>query len=286
MINAEIYTIYSAPTLSISDAVQIYYLEAAFPYNAPENIVNAAGIAYNSYAANHAGLGIWDTTTGDKFSIEFLSIDYVGGLLPELTNGQITWKNTASIVITWPLVQDNWLSSRLVTTTIGSAYSQLITYMQDNQDSFEAYQPITGLYLNASNINNSAIYRNSEVSDMGDLILPSSSSYWFVDLLVTQLGTYGCDLDSFLQIYATSFNYLSDLKADPSIVSWSSPQQANSEVYAWYEQLNACYNATYQATVTNSQDASYFLDIIKSCYGPYAYVFRTNTSVYNVSILS
>lgn len=36
---ADIYTIDNAPVLEFSDSIQIYYLEAPFPYNTPENIV-------------------------------------------------------------------------------------------------------------------------------------------------------------------------------------------------------------------------------------------------------
>jgi len=89
-----------------------------------------AGSAYNSYGTAHAGLGIWDTTSDVKFTIEFVSIDYVGGLLPETSNGEIIWKNVGSVVITDPVVDANWVSSRLITTTIGSAYSQLITFLK------------------------------------------------------------------------------------------------------------------------------------------------------------
>lgn len=284
LVSAAIYTVDNAPSLDTADTVQFYYLSAPFPYNAPSDIVATAGSAYNSYATNHGGLGVWDTTSDVKFTIEFVSEDYVGSLLPDLDNGAINWKNAGRVVITDPLVEANWLSARLITTTIGSAYSQIITYLQDNDFLFDSYQPITGMYLNSSSLNTSLHYSNTELYTMGNVLVTNRGSYWFLDLLVNQLGTYGCDLESFLAVYASASSYLSDDKVTPSTVSWASPAAPNAEVYAWYQDLTTCYSAVYSATAANGQGAEYFLSAVKTCYGDFAYIFLTNTSVYNITL--
>eukprot|EP01031_Cornospumella_fuschlensis_P032974 gene32974-39879_t len=268
------YDIWNAPSLTSSDDIQLFFLEAPFPYNVPDDISEAAGDIYNDNAKNHAGLGIWDTTTDDKFTIEFVSSNYVGQLLPDIVNGVINWKNVGKVVITWPTDDSKWKSASLLTTTIGSSYSQLITYMQDNEHKFAAYQPVNALYVNESILNSSStLYTDANV------VLSATSSYWFVNLLVTQLGKYGCDLEVFLPIYTSSFSYLVDTKSAPTVVDTT-----NADVVSWYTALDVCYQGVYNDTVDNGQGAIYFLDAIGSCYGAYAYIYRTNTTVYNVSL--
>lgn len=245
------YDIYNAPSVTSSDDIQIFYLEAPFPYNVPADIANAAGSLYKDNAKNHAGLGIWDTTTDDKFTIEFVSSDYVGQLLPDIENGAISWKNVGEIVVTWPTDDSLWKSASLITTTIGSSYSQLLTYLQDNEKMFAAYQPVTALYVNETILNSSStLYADANV------VVSATSSYWFVDQLVTQLGKYGCDLEVFLPVYTSAFSYLVDSKAAPAVVDVT-----NANVVSWYTALDACYQGVYNDTVDNGQGALYFLDV-------------------------
>jgi hypothetical protein len=72
-------------------------------------------LTYQEYSTTHAGLGVWDITTGDKFSIEFVAVNYTGALFPMITDdNQIIWNNAAKVVVTNPLVQNNWVNSRLI----------------------------------------------------------------------------------------------------------------------------------------------------------------------------
>jgi hypothetical protein len=200
---------------------------------------DAAGANFDRFGVSHAGLGVWDTTSDVKFSIELLSQDYVGALLPQLNSadGSITWNNAGNIVVTNPLVESSWLNSRLVTTTSGNSWNQLLTFLQSNQKLFEVVQPVAGLYLNASLVNASVIYSTDDINSIGELVIEPSNSFVFVDTLVTQLGSYGCDLGAFLQIYATSFDYIAASKATPSIVSLENAN-ANAAVYAWYVSIS------------------------------------------------
>eukprot|EP01038_Epipyxis_sp_PR26KG_P007787 gene7787-10578_t len=286
---SSIYTIYDAPSLSLSDQVEIYYLEASFPYNTPPSIKNAAGSSFDTYAVTHGGLGVWDQTTNVKFSIEFVSNDYIGGLIPTTSNGQLIWENQASIIITSPLVEDNWSNSRLITITTGAAYSQLITYLQNNINSFTVYQPVSVIYINES-LYNSSMKNDitvNDLTDIGSLLVTPTSSFTFLDIMVSQLASYGCDLQSFLQIYASAFNYLSNkpkLNLNTQVVSWSSSGTVNSQVYQWFSDLNDCYTTVFDETVTNGEGAEYFLQAVQKCYSHTAYVYKSSTSVYNISL--
>lgn len=129
------------------------------------------------------------------------------------------------------MVESNWLNSRLVSTATGSSWNQLVTYLQDNEDLYQTYQPVTAMYVNASLLSNSTV-SSDDVSSVGRLLLKATNSFSFVDALVTQLGTYGCSLASFLQIYATSYDYLARSDAQLQVVSWSG-SAANPAVYNW-----------------------------------------------------
>jgi hypothetical protein len=180
---------------------------------------DAAGPNFDRFGVSHSGLGVWDTTTDVKFTIEFISNDYVGSLLPKVDGNTIQWNNQASIVITNPLIQTNWLYSRLLTTTSAYAWTQLVDYLQENIDQYEFYQPVTGLYLNNSLFNSSVVYSTDDINEVGEVVIGGMDSFTFVDQLVTQLGSYGCDLGAFLQIYATSYDYIASKPGTPSSVS-------------------------------------------------------------------
>lgn len=57
---------------------------------------DTAGKNFQKYAITHAGLGVWDITSDEKFTIEFVSVDYVGSLLPNFdeVNKKLIWNNT------------------------------------------------------------------------------------------------------------------------------------------------------------------------------------------------
>jgi hypothetical protein len=196
---------------------------------------NAAGSNFQQYGVAHAGLGVWDTTTDDKFTIEFISNNYVGALLPNLANGVLTWENSGSIVITDPIddTSSYWINSRLITTTTGSAYNQLITYLQGSRANFATYTPITALSANKTLIDNynGADISNDDLSSIGgSILLQPINSFAFVDTLIDQLSSYGCDLGSFLNIYTTSFNYMVDKEANTPLKTVPSNLQ---DVYQW-----------------------------------------------------
>lgn len=193
---------------------------------------DAAGNSFLKYGVSHAGLGMWDTTTDEKFSIEFVSNNYTGALFPEYSNGQIVWNNAGSIVITNPLVENNWLNSRLISTTTANAWSQMVTYLKDNTKKYAVYQPVTVVYANSSLISDNDEVTTDDIAAVGGVSIYATNSFTFVDDMIQQLADYGCDLGAFLQIYATSYDYIAKVGVAPTEVDWVDGQ-TNEEVYNW-----------------------------------------------------
>lgn len=282
-VQATQYTVDNAPTIPNSHSVQFFYLEAPFPYNTPQLVKTAAGSNFANYGIGHAGLGVWDTTEDNKYTIEFVSETYEGSLLPDVGTNSLTWKNAGKIVISSPLDDDLWLNARLIATTSGNAYSQLITYLQDDIGTkYDYYQPVTALYVNASLVNTSSgDISNTDVSSIGSIKVNAINSFSFVDDLIYQLSTYGIDLGAFLSIYATSFNYFTRPDTVPTVVSSS-----HADVLAWFTALDACYNSNFNAVLQSGAGAQAFLTNIRDCYGSYAYVFASPVAVYNLTLLN
>ena len=221
-----------------------------------------------------------------------------------LPTGEIRWNNSASIVITFPIDEENWLSSSLVSTTTGAAYNNLVQYLQEDANLYLNYQPITIFCVNESFIDttNQSSYTTTLSSQNGEITTEPGNSLGFVTDLLDQLWLYGADLNSYLQLYATSFSYLqkqdySSLGYDqnmqvctvaPSIATdVASPER--DEVYRWYSNLHACYERHYNNILSSNDDqagGSTFLADVKGCYrnSSQAYVFKSNHYVYNVSL--
>lgn len=96
----------------------------------------AAGTSFNEYSTTHAGLGVWDVTLGIKFSIEFLAINYTTSLFPSVINSSLIWNNEATIQVTNPLIEENWINSKLIVATSGLAYQDFATYLIDSLERF------------------------------------------------------------------------------------------------------------------------------------------------------
>lgn len=129
-----------------------------------------------------------------------------------------------------------------------------------------------------------------------------------MDIWVNQLASIGCSVQAFLQVYSTAFYYLSAIPYSPAdrrrllrsdyletfslattsteavpIVSWTSSSQVNEEVFYWYQNLQACYTEVFDIISSENAAANGFFREIDRCYGRVAYIYRSETSVYNVS---
>jgi hypothetical protein len=109
------------PFIDYAHNVEFHFLATSFPYNTDQSMTNllAGIISGTELTALHTGLGVWDTSTDTKFSIQFVPKDYLNTLLPSVSDGNIVWDNSGFIAVTSPLVEGNWKESRLVATTSG-----------------------------------------------------------------------------------------------------------------------------------------------------------------------
>jgi hypothetical protein len=224
-----------------------------------------AGEIFQKYYITHAGLGVWDTTDDVKFSIEFISESYVGAMLPDFNDadGTLVWKNKGKIEFTTPTQAADWLNSQLVCVTTGVAYNQLITFIEDNLDLYAKYQPVEVVWYNESqaSIFNSSDYTSNDLIFSGDLKVAKTESFWFVNTLINQLSTYGATVEAYLTVYATSFQYLSLDDVAPAVVTWEADQPANTDVFQWYKDLNACYDAEFTKAQESQLGGQHFLDV-------------------------
>lgn len=257
------------------DSVEFFYLLAPFPYNVPENITIRAGDGWNSYGAFHAGIGAWNTNTNSKISIELVANDYVGALFPVYSSsGALVWNNSASIVITDPLVTSDWMRSTSITSTSGVAFSELVNFLQDKSDtsSFNIYQPVSVFAAAFNDEDPKLNYSSVEVEPV--------NSFTFAATLINELNSYGCNMETFLDdLAASTFAY--EAVAGTPLVPISN-QDAN--VIAWYQSLQECYTSYFMVTT----DALTFLNNIKTCYysSPVAYIYATPLTVSQITLMN
>lgn len=109
----------------------------------------------------------------------------------------------------------------------------MVTYLTDNTALYATYQPVTVLFVNSS-LANSTEVSTDDLDSIGGVLLEADNSFAFVDEMLLQLSSYGCSLGAFLQISATSFDYLSKYNREPGVVEWdSTPSAPNPAVYQW-----------------------------------------------------
>ena len=74
----------------------------------------------------HSALGVWDTVTDTKFSIQFVPYDWLACVFPtfDAVTQSLAWNNTGRLVVRRPLLTSDWTNgeARLVATASGVAY--------------------------------------------------------------------------------------------------------------------------------------------------------------------
>ena len=76
-------------------------------------------------------------------SIEFLPHDITKTVLPVIQGDNMTWENTASIHVTWPINDTAWTNSRLIANSNGAAVTGLRQWLIDNEGFYTRFQPVT-----------------------------------------------------------------------------------------------------------------------------------------------
>jgi hypothetical protein len=264
-------------TVELSDTIQYYYLETS-------NVNTASGNSEFLHTSQSA-LGIWDTTTGIKQSIQFIPNNYTGTLIPTLTSdGRIIWYNSGNIVITSPIVEDEWSTSTFIGISSGGSYNDLKNFITGDPVDYQ-YQPVEVIYPDITALEQNYSKNPLNPIDLGIIVIAPNNSYAFVNSLMKQLNAYGCVLESFTKIDETSFVYLSDRPKINGFVEWKDNHQANIEVYNWYKDLNECFDDVQQHNTIPINSEIY--KAIANCYfnSSVAYIYRSSNSVYNISLI-
>ena len=163
-----------------------------------------------------------------------------------------------NIVFTSPTQQSDWLSAHMICETTGVTYNQLLTYLDDNNDLFTIFQPVQAVYYNETELARTSDVTSTQLQNR--VKVPKKDSFWFVNLLVQQLNTYGADTESFLDIYGNAYQYVVSEDRSPEVISWEGTSSLNS-VYQWYLALDQCYQGVFDA----SANAEAFLTVRKVC---------------------
>ena len=122
-------TVSDLPFIDYANTVEFHILLSSLPFDTNPTLAKlfsqiSDGTELPSF---HVGLGVWDTFTDTKISIEFIPDNLLATLLPTLNEKKIIWKNTGSIVTTNPMstttssfgYPGNWRESRVVSTSSG-----------------------------------------------------------------------------------------------------------------------------------------------------------------------
>ena len=128
------------PSIAYASTVEFHFLLSSLPYDTDASL--AAIFSQISDGTElpslHVGLGIWDTSTDTKISIEFVPNNFLSCLVPTLTTDRkIRWDNLGSIVVKDPMdsgsssfgYPGNWRESRLVSTSSGERKRTIVTFV-------------------------------------------------------------------------------------------------------------------------------------------------------------
>lgn len=275
-----------------TQAVGFIELESSFPFNVPFSISKNAGIEFRQGVTLHYGLGVIiasssidllygsDPNIGStfiKFSIEFSANNYTGSIFPCKNDNDIQWNNNASIYVSNPLNTNLWLNSRIITSTTGLVYNEFIDqlYADIIKGEYSVFQPITIITPNISSFENYLTPINQ--NEYGTSLVPSMSSYTFVNNTIDFLLDKNCAVGAFLNLASTSIFYFQCYGGS----SCNSLQivPLNNNVYIWYENIYKCF--------VNNNNGVINWESIQNCYNEsYAYVYKNATYVYKVNLFN
>jgi len=280
-------TVDDMPFFQYGDQVEFYYLESSFPYNVPANVEVAAGSYFNNFVMTSAAMGIWNKDSNVKISVQFVCTSYVDALFPTVVTASTTsgkalqWNNGGKIVVTEPLSENEWLDSRLVATSTGSAYQNIVDTLQNYEDDgdFTFYQPVN--VLNPQALNPSLGTDN--------YLVQAQNSYYLTMELFRVLSDTGVDLESFASLFLTSFSYATE--ATPVLLQWAAADGPPVTVTDFFVAAKTCYNTKFSDVQGNSAaiDGGYggmvFLNSVIDCYANgTAYIYASATSVWEITL--
>ena len=282
-------TVCSFPKAFNSYTATFHLLEGSFPFNTPNDIRKQAGNIFRSNIQAHSGIGIvlesypgacaainpLKTVVCIQITVEFASNNYTGGIFPNIINNnqQIQWNNNGSVYLTNPINQNNWINSKILTTTTGYIYNQYVVKILDMIKSghYDIYQPIS--IVNPNTTSFSSLLQIPE-QYVGTILYPASS-YTFTNQTISYLVSVQCAIELLLSPPSTNYMYFTNTEVQVIGLDGGTIEQ---EVSQWYHNLYQCY----YTNITHSNDTC--LTDLSSCYTtkPYAYIYNNASSVYKI----
>lgn len=280
------------PTLKDSDVVHFYYLRSDVAYNI--DIDNVTESMHGGYET-HAGIGVWDITTDMKFSIELVPTTGIGNIFfpvvdtADTSEVEMTWMNVGEIHTTSP-IDEAWNSGQFITATIGAGYLKWATAIQErvkaSANVYQLMQPFTVVQL-TSETEFESVLRDNRKTSMGNTLVSNQDSFSFATEALDILGTLGCDLTTFQTPRITTLGYSTPVAAveaipvvDVSIKG--SSRETRLQVAQWFETTKECA----LGKISPANGIVHFVRLLSDdCLTQgYAYLYRDDSSVYNVTL--
>lgn len=233
----------------------------------------------------HGGLGIWDMGldgegSTNKFSIEIDLNTSTNAIFPDVhtTDGYtFYWNNTAELSVMTPFDETKWREARLISITNGRGYNLLRRHIDDIFPASDLrFQPFNVLYYANAD---SSIFGGS-VRGFDNVLIPAYDSFTFVTDALQYLASIGCRMTTYLPVYQPVVSYITQTSSTPAVVDLSQSTSTRRQVSEWYTNLRNCSSWK----LDTAPNAEAFLFDVAECYTEYAYVYKSDTEVYNVTL--
>ena len=172
--------------------VKFYYLQGLAPYNLG---INYSTNVLSSGTFTHAGLGVWDVTSGRKFSIELIVPEIKNAFFPVADVSQssaayLAWSNLGEVHVTEPVDEDAWDASRIITVANGAVFNSMADFLaksmtSSNTRQFLTVQPLSVVYSDDVQ----GVVDSTHVESLGTSIVSGRDSFSFVQDLMDFLAT-------------------------------------------------------------------------------------------------
>jgi len=196
----------------------------------------------------------------------------------DVNSGDHFWSNQANIRIRRHLSDDSqpayWQSSKLIASATAASISVLELFLRVNVlDLTSDLQPFSVLPVEA---------RGNSSSPAEPLLAPKTP-FTFARSVLQQLATEGVVYDAFAPPLEPVLAYFSTSHSGTLLTT----APLSSDVTAWFQRLSSCLK-TLSAEVRGQSGGLggvAFLGLAGRCYGAHAFVFKSASEVYNVTLL-
>jgi hypothetical protein len=283
--------------IAVSHIIEFYALESAAPSNLKDASDYSANILLGGLSGTHSGVGVYNTNTGAKFSIELLQSngDYGRLFFPDLTqltkscnNSAEVWGNHGEIVVTNPIDPTLWTTSTRFATGNGQAYTQIIKWIQGLSQDTLLLQPINVVYDAEQTAGRPGSMTGSPslVTEFGPVVVKASDSYAFTKRIIDYSAYIGCNMGTFAPFIRNTISYVATsgipdngLKVI-SLIDNAANEPARTYAITWFTCMQDCS----KNVIPTSAGIVNFAQQVRVCYVNCGfgktYLYRDATSVW------